>query len=308
MLAVSTAAWWVLILTFPGVLAWFLWPGLPKSVLIAFLLPDIAFLIVIPIAWCVKPTPAVWNIHRYATHYATLVTLGLCIGSGGAWLGGLMMVIASCGAELVAHPLQLPAAPIEAKARTARQNLIRTFCQTAVMWLVFLLLLPLAVDLAGRALGIEGLPAVEPWLPWAVFGAAGSVGIYCGALFALYGEGTPLPLDTTTRFVVLGPYRFIRNPMAALGVLQGAMVGVVLRSWPVVGYALTGAVVWHVFAKPWEEADLISRFGRSYVTYRRSVRNWIPNLHPYPRVLISKQEAPDAATAAATDSPRSSHL
>lgn len=251
---------------------------------------DIAFLVVVPLAWSARHIPSLWSIHRYATHYATLTTITLCVITGGAWLGAVMMVLASLGAELVASPCEFPTRPVEARASTKLHNTLKTLLQIVVMWSVFLALIPTAIDLASHRMGIPDLPGPSPVIPWILFWLAGSTGIYCGFLFSMHGEGTPLPLDTTTRFVVMGPYRVIRNPMAVLGIFQGVMVGVILRSWPVVGYALAGAVAWHLLARPWEEADLVDRFGSDYERYRNAVHNWIPTLRPYARVLLNKMD------------------
>lgn len=288
--AIGTALWWVLLLSSTAVRSWFLWPGLPDAVLIAFMPADIAFLVVVPLAWSARHSLSLWNIHRYATHYATLTTITLCVISGGGWLGAAMMVLASLGAEVVASPIQFPSRPLEARPSTRLHNAAKTLLQIVVMWSVFLALIPAAITLASHRMGIPDLPLGSPVIPWILFGVAGSTGVYCGFLFSVHGEGTPLPLDTTTRFVVMGPYRVIRNPMAVLGIFQGVMVGLILRSWPVVGYALAGAVAWHVLARPWEEADLIDRFGSDYERYRNAVHNWIPNLRPYPTVLLTKVE------------------
>ncbi|WP_286178349.1 methyltransferase family protein [Rhodopirellula sp. JC639] len=78
------------------------------------------------------------------------------------------------------------------------------------------------------------------------------------------GGGTPLPTATAPRLVVAGPYRFVRNPLALAGILQGIAVGWLLGSVPVIVYSLTGIFAWHVFVRPAEEQDLLDRFGTRY--------------------------------------------
>ena len=109
----------------------------------------------------------------------------------------------------------------------------------------------------------------------------GSVGIYCGMIFAVLGSGTPLPLDTTTKLVIVGPYRYIRNPMAFTGISQGIAVGLSLGSPLTILYAIGGLFAWNYLARPWEEEDLSKRFGEEYDRYRASVRCWVPRLSPY---------------------------
>lgn len=159
-----------------------------------------------------------------------------------------------------------------------------TFAQTVAMWGVFLGLLPWAILVVQRTAGIpEFEPGVGGAVAFALFWAAGLTGIFCGTLFVRFGAGTPFPLDETTRLVIVGPYRYVRNPMAILGIFQGAMVGWWLGSWPVILYATLGTLAWHFLARPYEEVDMERRFGEPYFAYKTAVRNWIPSRHPYPR-------------------------
>jgi protein-S-isoprenylcysteine O-methyltransferase Ste14 len=95
------------------------------------------------------------------------------------------------------------------------------------------------------------------------------------------GRGTPLPLDAASKLVVVGTYRFVRNPMAISGVGQGLAVALFLGSPLVLIYALMGAFIWQFIFRPLEEADLQQRFGADYENYRRAIRCWIPARKPY---------------------------
>lgn len=176
--------------------------------------------------------------------------------------------------------MRLPQRPIPAKAASVRVNLIKTLLQVAFMWGTFLWLLPQAIHWADSRLNLPTFDCPN-WIGWTVFALASCVGLPCGILFALYGDGTPLPLDTANRLVIRGPYRFIRNPMATMGILQGIGVGLILESYAVIAYSLLGALAWHWIARPWEEADLELRFGTAYQEYRESVPVWLPRLSPY---------------------------
>jgi protein-S-isoprenylcysteine O-methyltransferase Ste14 len=70
---------------------------------------------------------------------------------------------------------------------------------------------------------------------------------WCLWLFATVGRGTPGPWDAPRRFVVVGPYRWVRNP-----IYIGALV------------------VWY------EEPALHTLFGEQYDDYHRKVSRWIP--------------------------------
>lgn len=176
------------------------------------------------------------------------------------------------------------------------RNAACTLAQTVGMWGVFLGLLPALVLVAQERAGIARFePGTGALVAAGLFWAAGLTGIYCGTLFVRYGAGTPFPLDETTRLVIVGPYRFIRNPMAILGIFQGAMVGWWLGSWPVMVYAACGTLAWHWLARPYEELDMERRFGAPYLAYKQAVRNWVPSVRPYPRFTgAAEVEAPSA--------------
>ncbi len=46
-----------------------------------------------------------------------------------------------------------------------------------------------------------------------LFGIGGAIYAWCVWDFASYGRGTPAPIDAPKRFVVRGPYHYVRNPM-----------------------------------------------------------------------------------------------
>jgi protein-S-isoprenylcysteine O-methyltransferase Ste14 len=290
--AFVTAFWWAFILSVPQVKALFLWPTLPERALLAFLPADILFFILVPLIWSVKQSEQLWNMHRFSIHYGAAVTISACLLTRGGWLGGVLMALAALGAEIASRPMDLPLGVREARVNSPTHNLLKTLFQVSVMWAIFLLFLPRAIFEVERSMGISQLPLVPVAIPWAIFWICGFVGFYSGTLFAVYGKGTPLPLDATSRFLVMGPYRFIRNPMATLGVIQVLCVAALYRSPLIILYCLIGAILWHLFARPWEEEDLQRRFGASYTDYRNTVHNWMPLLRPYPKTILEKDSEP----------------
>ena len=171
--------------------------------------------------------------------------------------------------------------PRPSKSKSVLINVAKTLAQIIVFWSAFLLVAPLAIHFGERHFGLPSF-APQPFAGWVLFALMGTIGIYSGMLFAVRGGGTPLPADTTTRFLVLGPYRWVRNPMAMTGTLQGVAVGLILGSPLTIAYSVAGMFLWHWVARPWEEADLARRFGEPYLRYQAKVRCWIPSLRPYP--------------------------
>jgi protein-S-isoprenylcysteine O-methyltransferase Ste14 len=177
-------------------------------------------------------------------------------------------------------------------------NVAKTLVQIAIFWSFFLALVPWLLLSLENALGLGRYRFETPathWIGGALFLAMGAIGFSCGMLFAVFGSGTPLPLDTATKLVILGPYRYVRNPMAITGLVQGIGVGVYYGSPFTILYAVCGIFVWDRLARPWEEADLARRFGEPYVRYRESVRCWIPRLRPY-----RAPELPESCDSAAS--------
>lgn len=100
-------------------------------------------------------------------------------------------------------------------------------------------------------------------------------------LFMYEGEGTPAPWDPPRKFVVSGPYRYVRNPMLVavnLLILAEALAlsSLALLVWAVFFFLLN--TVYFAFV---EEPGLERRFGEAYLKYKASVPRWIPNLRPY---------------------------
>ena len=204
--------------------------------------------------------------------------------------GALAMTVATVGTAAATATLWFRRLPMRwffagpfrfrvAKPGSRRGHLARSLAQLVVFWTVFFLALPFVLTAVEDRLRLTW-PALDDE-HWNVIGAAllaaGSVvGIWACFTMALRGEGTPLPADTARHLVVLGPYRFVRNPMAVAGAVQTVGVGLWFGSWLVVASAVAGAAVWNTFIRPVEEEDLARRFGDEYVAYRDSVRCWIP--------------------------------
>ena len=172
----------------------------------------------------------------------------------------------------------------EARPASRGWTVLKTLAQAAVFWFVFLALLPAAVVALEHSLGFGRWRFDGPATVWGgsvLFVLGGSLGLTSGVVMAVRGRGTPLPSDCPRELVVGGPYRHIRNPMAVAGLAQGVAVGVALGSPAVIVYALLGGPLWHLFVRPWEEADLERRFGEPYCRYRAAVRCWRPRLAGY---------------------------
>jgi protein-S-isoprenylcysteine O-methyltransferase Ste14 len=101
--------------------------------------------------------------------------------------------------------------------------------------------------------------------------------------FGRTGHGTPAPIAPPKRLVVVGFYRYVRNPMYV-----GFFVGWV-GLWMVFGRAnllsiAAAAVVvlgTVLFVRVYEEPTLRQMFGAEYEEYCRNVRRWVPRMRAW---------------------------
>jgi len=100
-------------------------------------------------------------------------------------------------------------------------------------------------------------------------------------LFMKVGKGTLAPWAPTKKLVVIGPYRYVRNPMIS-GVLI-ALLGesIVFGSIAILSWFILCFVTNHVYFILSEEPGLVKRFGDEYLLYRNNVPRWIPRLSPW---------------------------
>jgi protein-S-isoprenylcysteine O-methyltransferase Ste14 len=110
-----------------------------------------------------------------------------------------------------------------------------------------------------------------------------SVALRCVYDFGRTGHGTPAPILPPQRLVVVGFYRYVRNPMYV-----GFFVGWI-GLWVVFGHASMAAIVTaaaivlgvHLFVLLYEEPTLRGKFNGPYDEYSRNVRRWLPRLKPW---------------------------
>jgi protein-S-isoprenylcysteine O-methyltransferase Ste14 len=104
-----------------------------------------------------------------------------------------------------------------------------------------------------------------------------ALALWCIATFIVIGEGTPAPFDPPRRLVVVGPYRWVRNPMYIGAALALAGAALFYESWALLAYCAAFLLITHLFVVVYEESALQATFGDSYTRYREQVRRWWPN-------------------------------
>jgi len=105
---------------------------------------------------------------------------------------------------------------------------------------------------------------------------------WCVWLITNQGRGTIMPWDPSTRLVVRGPYRHMRNPMISAVLFMVAGQALIWGSWLTGALALFFFTVNHVYFILSEEPGLEKRFGESYREYKAHVPRWLPRRAPWP--------------------------
>lgn len=110
-----------------------------------------------------------------------------------------------------------------------------------------------------------------------------AVALRCIWDFGWTGRGTPAPVAPPQRLVVVGFYRYVRNPMY-VGFAAG-WIGL----WIVFGKADPAVIAGvaavalgvHLFVLLYEEPTLRGKFDEDYEHYCRNVRRWLPRMRPW---------------------------
>ena len=142
-----------------------------------------------------------------------------------------------------------------------------------------------AIYIPYRLLVPISLPSLSTWYlthyAGAILMASGAaILLKCIWEFATFGKGTLAPFDETKKLVVIGLYRYVRNPM---------YVGVVLillgESWffwsgRVLAYSGFCFIIANILVMGYEEHRLRHKYGEDYRGYCKHVGRWIPG-SPY---------------------------
>ncbi len=98
--------------------------------------------------------------------------------------------------------------------------------------------------------------------------------------FAIWGKGTPAPIDAPKHLVIRGLYQYMRNPMY-IGVLS------ILLGWTCLYSSLSLWFYWffmascfQLFILYYEEPRLLQLFGSEYKVYCSAVNRWLPKWPP----------------------------
>jgi protein-S-isoprenylcysteine O-methyltransferase Ste14 len=100
-------------------------------------------------------------------------------------------------------------------------------------------------------------------------------------MFTIIGKGTLAPWAPTQKLVIVGIYRYMRNPMIT-GVLLGLLgEAIILSNYAVLLWFLFFFIGNHIYFIKSEEPGLLKRFGDEYRDYFENVPRWLPRKTPW---------------------------
>ncbi len=113
---------------------------------------------------------------------------------------------------------------------------------------------------------------------WPILFLGAIVLLWCARDFYVVGKGTLAPWDPPKKFVVVGLYQYMRNPMY-VGVLAGVAGWSLISGSPLVAaYTGTLAIGFHLRVILYEEPTLSRQFGDEWTKYSATVNRWLPRL------------------------------
>ncbi len=153
----------------------------------------------------------------------------------------------------------------------------------AAGFLAFILVaVPYAFDYVGSRLYPPSVhawfaPAIAQRVAGSAFFILGLTGYLISSFWLVFvGKGPFVEFDPPKEFVATGPYRWMRNPIAAMLLLTVLGEAVFFGSPGIFTLFVLGIPLAQLQVVRIEEPRLRRRFGQSYVDYCRAVPRWFP--------------------------------
>ena len=134
---------------------------------------------------------------------------------------------------------------------------------------------------SSMAMAPAGVAQARFWIGLVVGVVGFVIAAWSARLLLTVGEGTPAPWAPPRKLVVLGLYRYVRNPMIRGVIRMLAAEALLLGSWPIAGWMLVFLLLKTIYLIRVEEPALERRFGEDYRRYKANVPRWIPNWKPW---------------------------
>ncbi len=270
--------WWIGIVQYDAFYEYFEFKGISKNIFYTFLVPDIIAISFPSIVLVYKSYPTLKFIILGAFIYASVFCLMASLTMGGGEISSVLMLLGTMFNFLLCYKTDFFRQSITDNNTI---NLLKTATQICFVWILFLVVIPFFILKIESKIPFQieyNLQSASSVILFALFSI---IGLWSGYVLSLYGKGTPLPVDSTKRLVIAGPYAYVRNPMAICGIGQGLCIALLTSSISILIYCCMGMFVWHYVVRKYEEEELSIKFGKEYDDYRKNIICWLPKLKKY---------------------------
>jgi protein-S-isoprenylcysteine O-methyltransferase Ste14 len=104
----------------------------------------------------------------------------------------------------------------------------------------------------------------------------GIVAIWTIVIQMTLASGTPFPMLPTKKLLIVGPFKYCRNPMTLGTIIAYAGVAILIGSFSALVVVAVFAAILVGYLKIIEEKELQMRFGSEYIEYKRKTPFIIP--------------------------------
>ena len=272
--ATLIVAWWVGLATSATFFQAFQFSGISSTAFWSFFAPDILAIAALSLYRAYRDSSTIEFVVLGAFAYAALYCCNATALTNSGYLPTGLMVLGLLYNVFLCFSRAFFRT---SKTTSATANALKTLIQIVCIWALSLVVVPYVLLDAFNSLSLPDVSA-STVIGCVCFLAFSFLGLASSYFIVRDGDGTPLPLDQTSKLVVSGPYHYVCNPMAIAGIGQGLSLALLFHSVPILIYSILGGVFWHFVVRPVEERDLAERFGDAYHDYRSTVSCWIPRL------------------------------
>jgi protein-S-isoprenylcysteine O-methyltransferase Ste14 len=101
------------------------------------------------------------------------------------------------------------------------------------------------------------------------------------AIWTIYAQlklasGTPFPMLPTKKLIIIGPFKYCRNPMTLGTIMAYAGIAIMIGSYASLLFVVLLALLLIAYLKFVEEKELALRFGQDYADYKKDTPFIIP--------------------------------
>ena len=148
--------------------------------------------------------------------------------------------------------------------------------------LIFPILIPmLLVNILPQVDKMIGIPSfyngsINRMVSILAIGLGGFIGISTIIYQVRFAAGTPLPMAPTQKLLVIGPFKYCRNPMTLGTIMAYSGIAILVGSFTALLFVLLFFLALLAYLKLVEEKELELRFGQEYLDYKKDTPFILP--------------------------------